>query len=179
MLWRFQRAIANVGALVDGLIVADSGGRAAAGCSSSARPCSTSGGLGERVFNTAVALRDLLRSRWGTQRGDAGRALGAVVDAASIGMVALLAADPGTPTCCRRHRVQRRTSRRCLVVDQLRRDSRAGRPRERVGELSPRLRRSERYACPMMDARPSLAAHRRSAALARLGRARARLGWTL
>ena len=69
MLWRFQRAIANVGALVDGLIVAVAASVLLWVFFIGPAVLDGSGGLAERLFNTAYPAGDLLLIAMGAQLG--------------------------------------------------------------------------------------------------------------
>ena len=92
MLWRFQRAIANVGALVDGLIVAVAASVLLWVFFIGPAVLDGSGGLAERLFNTAYPAGDLLLIAMGAQLGmRVGRSVPSWM--LLIGMVTLLAAD--------------------------------------------------------------------------------------
>ncbi len=92
MLWRFQRPIANIGALVDGLIVAVAAAVLLWVFFIGPAVLDGSGGLAERLFNTAYPASDLLLIAMGAQLGmRLGRSVPSWILLA--GMVALLAAD--------------------------------------------------------------------------------------
>jgi diguanylate cyclase (GGDEF)-like protein len=92
MLWRFQRAIANVGALVDGLIVAIAAAVLLWVFFIGPAVLDGSGGLAERLFNTAYPTGDLLLIAMGAQLGmRLGRSVPSWI--LLVGMVTLLVAD--------------------------------------------------------------------------------------
>ena len=92
MLWRFQRAIGNIGALVDGLIVAVAAAVLLWVFFIGPAVLDGSGGLAERVFNTAYPAGDLLLIAMGAQLAmRLGRSVPSWI--LLVGMVTLLAAD--------------------------------------------------------------------------------------
>ena len=92
MLWRSQRAIANVGALVDGLIVAVAAAVLLWVFLIGPAVLDGSGGLAEQLFNTAYPASDLLLIAMGAQLAmRLGRSVPSWI--LLVGMVTLLAAD--------------------------------------------------------------------------------------
>jgi diguanylate cyclase (GGDEF)-like protein len=92
MLWRYQRAVANIGALVDGLIVAVAAAVLLWVFFIGPAVLDGSAGLGEWLFNTAYPASDLLLIAISAQLAmRLGRSVPAWI--LLVGMVTLLAAD--------------------------------------------------------------------------------------
>ena len=92
MLWRFQRAIGNVGAVVDGLIVAVAAAVLLWVFFIGPAVLDGSGGFAERAFNTAYPAGDLLLIAMGAQLAmRVGRSIPSWI--LLVGVLALLVAD--------------------------------------------------------------------------------------
>ena len=92
MLWRFQRAIGNVGAVVDGLIVAVAAAVLLWVFFIGPAVLDGSGGFAERAFNTAYPAGDLLLIAMGAQLAmHVGRSIPSWI--LLVGVLALLVAD--------------------------------------------------------------------------------------